>query len=659
MRSIAHLVSTAACLVLALPVHAQVVANSQSGTAVFGTPSKAIKNVASTDTVDGAPATLGPSGNAIISLTKPQTKGFALNTTTGALTTTLTTAIGTYSVGYQICDAANPTDCETAQDPVTVVSSVATLPIAGSAVVGSSPNGVPIEDVAIPDTVDGLPATVGASGNATVTQGSGWPDGLTLNPATGEIDSAPTVAPATYTLPYTICNANAPSDCQSQNATVLINAQAFQEMPATPQTMGDVEFDFGRDGAPCTTCNFGDGNDRANWTDREGHIWIAHLDITSGQFTTTAQDEQADSDAYFWHTYGNGPEWAFSTQGGQVVSSLVYSRFQPGQTAPPQPKSGYAGAGFTTQTGYNSNGSANWLPEFFPGAIEGGGKFNSNLPEASQCNTDTVPIAIWKSLGADFQLYTEAVSLQGTPAIMTLPSGVTSNGIGERFVPCTHQLLFQANAPYGNSGTTVQQVFWHDLDSGVFEQLTTDDVDKFSGFMFQAPDFGDNYIFYTVAEHKYIQVFQQTGTNADGSPSFELVNTIYSPLTDQQYLNTSEPFINCTPTCTTYAFITISTGSSQKGIAAPNGLAVVALSPATPMFEILVSTDAAATRQRLDPEYFITPQGPYIYYNRIVPLQPGVSRYDNQGEWFIDMQLGAPSGRCVGSSAEDGLPPDC
>jgi hypothetical protein len=652
MRAIALIVSAAVCVALALPVEAQVVATSQSGTAVFGKGSIAIKNVALNDTINGVPATLGAGGNAIVSLTKPLQKGFSLNTTTGALATTNTTPIGGYSVYYTICDAANPTDCANAPEAITVVSSVATLPIAGSAVVGTSPNGVPIEDVAIPDTVNGVAATVG--GNATVAQGSGWPTGFSLNTSTGEIDTDLTVTPGTYTLPYTICNASLPTDCQNQNATVLINAQPFQEMPATPQTMGDVEFDWGRDGVPCASCNFGDGNDRANWTDRMGHIWIAHLDITTGQFTTTAQDEQADNDAYFWNTYGNGPEWAFSTQNGQVVSQLVYSRFQPGQTPPPQPASGYAGAGFDTQVGYNQ-----WQSQFFPGAIQGGGKFNSNLPEASQCNTDPVPLAVWKSLGKDFSLYTEDVSPEGTPAIMTLPSGVTSNGIGERFVPCTHQLLFQANAPYGSSGTTVQQVFWYDLDSGVYEQLTTDDVDKFSGFMFQAPDFGDNYIFYTVAEHKYIQVFEQTGTNADGSPAFVLVNTIYSPLVDQQYLNTSEPFINCTPTCTTYAFITISTGASQKGVENPNGLAVVALNPATPMFEILVSTDAPATRQRLDPEYFITPQGPYLYYNRIIPLQPGVSRYDNQGEWFIDMQLGAPSGPCVGSSAEDGLPADC
>ena len=762
MRLITHLVTATGCLALALPIHAQVVANSQSGTADYGTPSKAIKDVASNGSVNGAPATLGPSGNATVALTGKLQKGIALNTTTGALTTTLTTAIGTYNVQYQLCDAANPTSCGTATDTVTVqtapvlvanpdsgsavsgvatkvipnvaandtvnggqavlgtggnaavaqstspawpsgitltpstgavkttaaqvpgvyslqytlcdqnnpvinctagtvsvtvTSAVATLPIAGSAVVNTT--GTPIGDVAIPDTVNGAPVILGASGNATVAQGPNWPDGFTLDPDSGAISSAPSVSVGTYSLSYTLCDLSSPPDCASQVATVAITLP-FKELQATATTMGDVEFDWGRDGVPCTTCNFGDGNDRANWTDRSGHIWIAHLDITSGAFVLPgANDELADSSAYFWNKWGNGPEWAFSTQNGQVVSQLVYSRFEPGQTVPPQPAPGFAGAGFATQTGFNSDGSANWTSQFFPGAIKGGGVFNSNLPEASQCNTDPVALAIWKSLGANFNLYTEAVSGGTTPAIVDLPSGVKSNGIGERFVPCTHQLLYQASVAVGTSGQTVQQVFWYDIDTGATEQLTTDPVNKYSGFMFRAPDFGDNYIFYTVAEHNRIEVFEEQGTNPDGSPIFALVNTIYSPLPDQQYLNTSEPFINCTPTCTTYAFITISTGDSQKGIENPNGLAVVALSPTTPLFYVLASADDPQTRQRLDPEYFITPQGPYIYYNRIIPLQPGKTRYDNQGEWFIDMQLGAPSGQCVGSSAEDGLAPGC
>jgi hypothetical protein len=434
----------------------------------------------------------------------------------------------------------------------------------------------------------------------------------------------------------------------------------YTEVQATATPLGDVEFDFGRDGVACPSCNFGDGNDRANWTDRDGNIWIAHLDPSTGLFVSPgANDELADTTAFFWNVYGNGPEWAFSTQNGQVVSQLVYSRWKPGEPH----TIGYTGAAFTTQTAYNAFGQDNWQPAFFPDSIGKGvasqGTNNSNLPEASQCNTDPVATAMWKNFADPTQVFTEAVSTAaGTkPAQLVLPPGVTSNGIGERFVPCTHQLLFQGTVEYKNSGVYVQQVFWYDWDTQVVEQLTTDATAKNAGFMFQAPDFNNDYIFFTIASRTTVQVYEQTGTNGDGSPSFTQVNSITSPDPDEPYINSVEPFINCTPQCTTYIFATLSkTAKSQKGVSVPNGLAVIALSPNTPLFNILVTADSLPARQRLDPEYFITPQGPYLYYNRIVP-ETGSTKYHNEGEWFIDMQLGAPSGPCVGSSAEDGLNP--
>jgi hypothetical protein len=62
--------------------------------------------------------------------------------------------------------------------------------------------------------------------------------------------------------------------------------------------------------------------------------------------------------------------------------------------------------------------------------------------------------------------------------------------------------------------------------------------------------------------------------------------------------------------------------------------------------------------QRSDPEYFITAQGPYLYYGRIAPAS-GTTPAKYQGEFYINMQLGAPMGPCVGSSAEGGLIPGC
>lgn len=644
-----------------------IIANPDSGTAVGGIATKAIANVTANDSVNGAAVILGSAGNATIAQASPTwPSGISLTPSTGAILTTAAQLPGVFALNYSLCDRNSPPVCAIGTATVTINAAVVALPIAGSAIAGTF--GTPIGFVPMQDLVNTVPVVLGSSApNATlsIAPGSSWQSGFSLDPVAGAINSSPSVPIGTYSLPYQLCDLNSPPDCATAVATVAITAP-YSEVSATTTPMGDVEFDWGRDGVHCASCNFGDGNDRANWTDRSGNIWIAHLDPNSGLFVSPgANDELADTTAYFWNTWGNGPEWAFSTHNGQVVSQLVYSRWQPGQPAQPQPGPGYAGAAYTTQTAYNAFGQANWTPRFLPGAIGAGngnpGTANSNLPEASQCNTDALAEVMYKNFASPLQLFTEAVTSAAgtTPQPVPVPANVVSNGIGERFVPCTQQVTFQAQAPYGNSGQTVQQVFWYDYATGALDQITTDATSKYSAFMFKAPDFGDNYILFTLANHTIIQVFEQTGTNADGSPQFTQVNSIVSPDPNEIYLNTMEPFINCTPTCTTYVYTTLcKTSTCQNGITEPNGFAVVALSPATPLFNILVQAASFPARQRLDPEYYITPNGPLLYYNRIVP-ETGSSRYNNEGEYFINTQLGVPSGVCVGSSAEGGLAPNC
>ena len=55
----------------------------------------------------------------------------------------------------------------------------------------------------------------------------------------------------------------------------------------------------------------------------------------------------------------------------------------------------------------------------------------------------------------------------------------------------------------------------------------------------------------------------------------------------------------------------------------------------------MLTNDAQTPRLRLDPEYFITAQGPFIYYNRLVPetaSHPPI----NDGVWRVDTNLGPP-----------------
>jgi hypothetical protein len=74
-----------------------------------------------------------------------------------------------------------------------------------------------------------------------------------------------------------------------------------------------------------------------------------------------------------------------------------------------------------------------------------------------------------------------------------------------------------------------------------------------------------------------------------------------------------------------------------------NGLAVANIDPAHPLFKHL--TDASSpVRTRADPEYFITANGPYLYYARVVPASATIAT-KSEAESYIDMRLGPPTGR--------------
>ena len=116
----------AAALAIAAPALAQVVPVPDSGNADAGIASKPIANVAANDTVNGAPATLGTSGNATVAQSRNLAwpAGIVLNTTTGAVTTSSSLAAGTYSVAYNLCDRNVPAACQSTSDTVTVITPV-------------------------------------------------------------------------------------------------------------------------------------------------------------------------------------------------------------------------------------------------------------------------------------------------------------------------------------------------------------------------------------------------------------------------------------------------------------------------------------------------------------------------------------------------------
>ena len=100
-----------------------------SGTAVAGTPSTPVTNVTSNDKINGEPATLGAGGNATVVTEGNWPTGFTLDTTTGAVKTDATVAVGTYTMDYKLCDKSASPICKTTTVTVVVTDQVAPTPV--------------------------------------------------------------------------------------------------------------------------------------------------------------------------------------------------------------------------------------------------------------------------------------------------------------------------------------------------------------------------------------------------------------------------------------------------------------------------------------------------------------------------------------------------
>jgi hypothetical protein len=644
-----------------IAVTSAIIANPDSGVAVSGKGSAAITDVASNDTIDGRRALLNTTSkgtaNASVSAVGTWPTGIALNTGTGAITVAASVQPGFYTVTYRLCQLGT-SNCSVAQDTITVDSWLVVIPRAGGAVVGTGSTA--IADVAADDFVNGAAVTLGSSGNATVSQLGSWPTGIALNISTGAVTTT-TAAAGNYLLSYQVCDKNTPPDCASALVDVTVAAQPFAEQSISPYMTGDIEFDWARDGLYCPTCNFGVGNSQLNWTDRNNNLWVSGVNAATGAFTPVSgqgNGTPVDTVAYFWQDWGNGPEWAFSTPpgapGGNPVSQLVYTRYLPGQ----QPVYPYTGVAIATLL----DGAPTWSVAFFPGAFTPVSD-NTILPEASQCPSAPATYAVFETLGSPTnptqQMFTEPVSTGPGTAPTPTPFGSFSNGIGERWVPCTTWLTFQGDVTIGDN--ILQQVFWYDTSTQAVQQLTFDLTTKQRAVMFRAPEFGGNFALMTLAADAEIQIYEQlnNATYPNGAPVMTLVNTIYSPDPVEPNMFDPKIFVHCTalvPTCASYVVVGLSeVPNSQQTEQDPNGLAVTSIDPAHPMFQILVTAQSSPPTQRLDPKYFITSEyGPVLYYDRLLAVTE-TQEYQDEGIYMINLQLGLPAGPCVGSSAEGGL----
>jgi len=216
-----------------------------------------------------------------------------------------------------------------------------------------------------------------------------------------------------------------------------------------------------------------------------------------------------------------------------------------------------------------------------------------------------------------------------------LPLSSLSNGNARRWVPGTRKILFQGHDP-NDLQILRDQMYTYDTDSGELEQLTLHPQGVVGGMMWRAPEFKNEYVFFTMAKFRQQILVYRKLPGADRVLRWTIVKTIDAPAA-LPFFFSPEVF---THNGRSYIFAEVSSSSRFFDRTIPNQLAISGVDPLRQDGRLLTN-DSGTPRLRLDPEYFITAQGPFIYYNRLVPETVNNPAL-NDGVWRVDTQLGPP-----------------
>jgi len=386
------------------------------------------------------------------------------------------------------------------------------------------------------------------------------------------------------------------------------------EVQLTTAAIPDGEYDAGKNGVPCTTCNFGAGNSRFVFSDANNNLWVGQIDSQSGNLVPSdGHGLLLDTNATAPTDYGNGPEWFESTAG----SGFVYTQYLPGQQH----------RDASTVIGIASMVSGAWTITIL--ANETG----RASPDATKDPTDPDVYINYVSApkGKWYWRKLSEINVEHE-----LPLSHLTNGNSRRWVPGTHSIIFQGHLKTADPDPTpdVDQIFLYNIDTDVLEQLTFHPTGVQGAFMWRAPEFNNELVFLTTAGFRQEVLIYRKLPGADKVLRWTVIKSIDGPAA-LPFFFSAEPF---THNGRSYVFSEASSTFNFLDRSTPNQLVMSGIDPLRVDARVLPN-DSNVYRLRLDPEYFVTAQGPFIYYNRLVPetdTHPAV----NDGLWRIDTGLG-------------------
>ena len=363
------------------------------------------------------------------------------------------------------------------------------------------------------------------------------------------------------------------------------------------------------------------------WNDCCGKLWVGKVDRATGKFEPPdGKFALVDPDSMTFEDASktkNGPEWV-STSIGDVI---VYTRYASTRHIDANARLGYA---YPLQ----GNSSCSYISsDGYWCATDLGPSVARKAPYGSHVPNDPAPRISYVD-GREVHYWRELWSPASERTIPDFPPSNYPMRLTECAVP--GGVPGARSVLYPLTVGTTDQVFMRDFDSGVVTQLTFDAGQKYEVWMWCAPEFGNELVFFTLVDQVELRVYRNLPVGPGGARQWTPVFSQFAPPGNEIF--SPEPFVYAGKS---YIFMsqTVQPNKFRSQVWIAN------IDAAAPLFKRI--TPLLPLRTRTDPEVFVTDNGPYVYYNVLEPDtsprgQPKPCRDPvtcSLGVWFADPGL--------------------
>jgi hypothetical protein len=266
----------------------------------------------------------------------------------------------------------------------------------------------------------------------------------------------------------------------------------------------------------------------------------------------------------------NGPEWAVSSRGHEIF----YTRLN---------RDGGVGM---ARAWYDGAWQTEWVAE--------GEQRGLALPSVDATDPDPRLLYVHSLPDGTYELQWREASDPATEVTFDATIGVDTAS-SPRWVPGRRAISTTLEDANG-----VMQAALYDIDADQYEILTTDAGDKEEAWLWQAPEYGGEYLLLTIVDQSTVRVYRELA--GDWTAIFSLAANTFS----------SRPFI-FSPEILTYgerSYVLMQLAGHKVG---PGEIWMATIDPVAPDV-VMLSDPAELDRVRLEPEWMVTPEGVFVYY---------------------------------------------